>query len=143
MYFCKVKVKRNIALFFACYYLIISIGLSLTLHFCGGSLAGMSVISSELVCETELAQEKVCCAKKSALDPGCCNDAVIDLSEVDEDSLFDSSDIVKQYITIVQNEAFYLFKKSSFNNKVALPNYTFQSNAPPLYKLYGTYIHYA
>jgi len=115
----------------------------LTLHFCGGSLAGMSVISSELVCETELAQEKICCAKKSPLELGCCNDTVINLSEVDKDSLFDSSDIVKLYLSVVQHEIFYVFKNPSFKHKLALPNYTFQSNAPPLYKLYGTYIHYA
>jgi len=114
----------------------------MTLHFCGGSLAGMSVTSTEVACEMSDVQD-VCCAIKSETKSGCCNDAVLDLSEVDEDSLLDSSGIQKQYIEIQTNVAYYLFANTQFDNKVALPNYTFQSNAPPLYKLYGTYIYYA
>jgi len=142
VYFCIVKLKRNIALFFTCYYLVISVGLSMTLHFCGGSLAGMSVTSREVVCEVSDVQD-VCCFIKSETKSGCCNDTVLDLSEVDEDSLLDSSNILKQYIAIAQNVLCYFFTNTQFKNKVALPNYTFQSNAPPLYKLYGTYIYYA
>jgi len=111
-------------------------------HFCGGSLAGVSAISSEVACEMEVAQNS-CCAKKTTTKPGCCNDTVVDLSEVDDDSLFYDTVGEKQFIAVLPTTAFYSFKITKFQNKVALPNYTFQSNAPPLYKLYGTYIHYA
>lgn len=114
----------------------------MTLHFCGGYLAGMSVTSTEVVCETSAIQD-ACCVVKSETKSGCCNDATLDLSEVDEDSLLDSSNILKEYIAIAPNVACYLYTNTQFENKVALPNYTFQSNAPPLYKLYGTYIYYA
>jgi len=137
-----VRFKKNIAVVFACYYLVICIGLTLTVHFCGGSLAGVSAVSSKVACEKEIAQE-ACCTKINTTKPGCCNDAVVDLSEVDEDSLFHNTAIEKQFVAVLPNIAFYFFKNTKFQNKVALPNYTFQSNAPPLYKLYGTYIHYA
>lgn len=114
----------------------------MTLHFCGGSLAGMSLTSSEVVCEMSGVQD-VCCIKKSETKSGCCNDTVLDLSEVDENSLFDSSNILKQYVAVTSNVLYYFNTNTQFKNKVALPNYTFQSNAPPLYKLYGTYIYYA
>jgi len=137
-----VSFKKNIAVIFTCYYLIICVGLTLTVHFCGGSLAGVSTVSSEVACEMEIAQD-ACCAKKNATKPDCCNDAVVDLSEVDEDSLFHDTAIEKQFVAVFPNTVFYFYKSTKFQNKVALSNYTFQSNAPPLYKLYGTYIHYA
>jgi hypothetical protein len=115
----------------------------LTVHFCGGSLAGVSAISQELVCELQTAKNVPCCSKTVVSKPGCCNDAVVDLSEVDEVSLFNDTDIDKQLLTISPVIASYFLKNRNFKNKLALPNYTFQSNAPPLYKLFGTFIHYA
>ena len=136
------KLKKNIAIVFTCYYLIICVGLTLTVHFCGGSLAGVSAVSSEVACEMKITQD-ACCASKTATKPDCCNDTVVDLSEVDEDSLFHETTIEKQFVAVLPNVIYSFFKNTKFQNKVALPNYTFQSNAPPLYKLYGTYIHYA
>ncbi len=136
------RFKKNIAIVFTCYYLIICVGLTLTVHFCGGSLVGVSAVSSEVACDLEIAQN-ACCVKKPTTKPDCCNDAVVDLSEVDEDSLFHDTAIEKQFIAISPNIFYYFYKSTRFQNKVALPNYTFQSNAPPLYKLYETYIHYA
>jgi len=105
-------------------------------------LAGVSAVSSEVVCEMQESKDD-CCTKKATTKPGCCNDAVVDLSEVDEDSLFHDTAFENQFVAVFPNVVFYFFKNTKFQNKVALPNYTFQSNAPPLYKLYGTYIHYA
>lgn len=136
------RFKKNIAIIFTCYYLIICVGLTLTVHFCGGSLASVSATSSEVVCEMQISQGS-CCVKKIATIPGCCNDAVVDLSEVDEESLLHDTAIEKQFIAIIPDVVCYFFKSTKLQNKIALPNYTFQSNAPPLYKLYGTYIYYA
>ena len=136
------RFKKNIAVIFTCYYLIICVGLTITVHFCAGSLAGMSAISSEVVCEMQVTQD-ACCTKKATSKPDCCNDAVVDLSEVDEDSLFEDTAIEKQFTVVSTDVDYSFFKNSTIQNKVALPNYTFQSNAPPLYKLYGTYIYYA
>ena len=101
----------------------------------------MSAISSEVVCEMQVTQD-ACCTKKTTTKPDCCNDAVVDLSEVDEDSLFEDTAIEKQFTVVSTDIDYSFFKNSKIQNKVALPNYTFQSNAPPLYKLYGTYIYY-
>lgn len=120
--------------------MMICVGLTLTVHFCGGTLAGVSAVSITEVCE---ATPDSCCAKKSAAKEGCCNDSVIDLSEVDDETLLYASDVSKQFIAVFPSLLEITFKKSSFKNKTTLPNYTFQGNAPPLYKLYGTYIFYA
>lgn len=136
------KFKRNIAIAFTCYYMMICVGLTLTVHFCGGMLAGVSAITQVEVNDDAPATE-ACCVAKAKTNKDCCNDAIIDLSEVKDDSLFSSVDLSEQFIAVIPELSSIVFKTIVFENKVALPNYTFQSNAPPLYKLYSTYIFYA
>ena len=136
------KFKRNIAIAFTCYYMVICVGLTLTVHFCGGMLAGVSAITQVEVYDNTPDPE-ACCIAKAKSNKDCCNDAVIDLSEVKDDSLFYSFDLSEQFIAVIPRLSSIVFKTIVFENKVALPNYTFQSNAPPLYKLYNTYIFYA
>lgn len=119
---------------------MICVGITLTIHFCGGMLASVSAAPTVEVCESV---PDSCCIKAGKFDEDCCNDSVIDLSEVSDDSLIDSSDISKQFVAIIPDVVDISFKTTRFNNKITLPNYTFQSNAPPLYKLYGSYIYYA
>lgn len=136
----KLKLKKNIAIAFTCYYLMICVGLTLTIHFCSGMLAGVSAVT-----ETEIVEvtEEACCVAKAETNEDCCNDAIIDLSEVKDDSLVSTFDISKEFTTIVTEYPIVVLKTIIFRNKIALPNYTFQSNAPPLYKLFSTYILYA
>lgn len=136
------KFKRNIAIAFTCYYMMICVGLTLTVHFCGGMLAGVSAITQVEV-NNSTPDPEACCVAKAKANKDCCNDAIIDLSEVKDDSLFSSYDLSEQFVTVIPELPSIIFKTIEFENKVALPNYTFQSNAPPLYKLYSTYIFYA
>lgn len=136
------KFKRNIAIAFTCYYMMICVGLTLTVHFCGGMLAGVSAITQVEV-NNSTPDPEACCVVKTETNKDCCNDAIIDLSEVKEDSLFSTFDISAQFVAIIPELTSIVFKTIKFENKIALPNYTFQSNAPPLYKLYSTYIFYA
>ena len=136
------KFKKNIAILFTCYYLLICVGLTLTVHFCGGSLAGVSAVNTDVVCDVK-EDQKACCSEKSEVESNCCNDTIVDLSEIDDDSLFNDTTFVKLFIASFPDITYCFFGEEKFQNKATLPNYTFQSNAPPLYKLYGTYIHYA
>lgn len=136
----KLQLQKNIAIVFTCYYLMICVGLTLTVHFCSGMLAGVSAITKTEV--VEVAPE-ACCVAKAKTNKDCCNDAIIDLSEVKEDSLASVFDVFDGVVAILPKHPIVVFKPLVFTNKIALPNYTFQSNAPPLYKLYSTYIYYA
>jgi hypothetical protein len=136
------KFKRNIAIVFACYYMLISVGLTLTVHFCGGKLASVSAIT-QVETYTTLTTPESCCVEEVETNQDCCNDAIIDLSEIKDDSLFSTFNLSQQFVGVITELPSVVFKTVEFKNKSALPNYTFQSNAPPLYKLYGTYILYA
>lgn len=122
--------------------MMICVGLTLTIHFCGGMLAGVSAIPQNQISE-ETTVVEACCIAKTETNKACCNDAVIDLSEVADETVLDASDISKQFIAILPKTLIIAFKKANFTNKITLPNYTFQGNAPPLYKLYSSYIFYA
>lgn len=133
------KFKRNTAIVLACYYIVISLGLTLTIHFCGGNLASISTITDKGTCEVVV--EEACCAEEPLLNEGCCSDSVIDFSDIDTDIVFLSSSLK---LFVLTNPIYYIeFFTSVSTTKLALPNYTFQSNAPPLYKLYQSYIYYA
>lgn len=134
------KFKRNTAIVLTCYYMVISLGLTLTIHFCGGSLAGVSTVTEKVTCE--IVVEETCCAEEPLLDEGCCSDSVVDFSDVDSDVVFLSNSL--KLFTIASPAYHYVvFFKAVNKTKLALPNYTYQSNAPPLYKLYQSYIYYA
>ncbi len=134
--------KRNIAIVFTCYYLIICVGLTITLHFCGGSLSGFSTVLKDLVC-SEQAFKTLCCSENKEISSDCCNDTILDLSEINEDSLFQEFKFIDQIVILPLNLNYFFFNKKIILNKVFLSNYTFDSNAPPLYKLFGNFIYYA
>lgn len=133
------KFKRNTAVILTCYYLVISLGFTLTIHFCGGSLAGVSAVAEKGTCEVVV--EEACCTEEPQLEEGCCSDSVLDFSDVDSDVVFLSNSL--KLLAIASPTTYHVVLFASVNKtKLALPNYTYQSNAPPLYKLHQSYIYY-
>lgn len=136
------RFHKHIAVFLAVYYFSISAGFAVNLHFCGGELESISTVLTEVVCEKEAVIAK-CCSKKKKSANGCCDDSVIDLTEVDDETTLHSDVFLVSSPAIITNYP-KLFRQIVSKQKIqALPYYTFQSNAPPLYKLYCTYIYYA
>lgn len=133
------RLKRNIAIAFACYYTMICVGLTLTVHFCGGMLASVSAVAQT---EVSISEPESCCVVEKAANEDCCNDAVIDLSEVKDDSLFSTFDLSNQFVALLPTSPSVIFTTHQLIDKTTLTNYTYQSNAPPLYQLYHTYIFY-
>jgi hypothetical protein len=127
---------------FTCYYLIICVGLTITLHFCGGSLESLSTFKTELIC-SEQPSKTSCCSERKEISSDCCNDSVLDLSDIDEDSLFHEFKFIDQFVILPSNLNYFIFNQKKILNKVFLSNYIFDSNAPPLYKLFGNFIYYA
>jgi hypothetical protein len=126
----------------ACYYILICIGVTFTLHFCGGNLESLSAASVKSTCEV-VASKKKCCSEASKTNNDCCDNTIVDLSDVDNDSLFYEVSIGLHPLYLISNDSYFLQIPFVFNEKQPFPSFSFQGNAPPLYKLYGTYIHYA
>ncbi len=54
--------KRTIYIAFTAFYLMVSMGLSLNLHYCGGKLAGVSIVMPSAPCCCNSEENKSCCA---------------------------------------------------------------------------------
>lgn len=72
------KIKQKIALSLAVFYAVSVIGLSLSLHFCGGKLANVQLFSNEISCKLckDIPAEK----KK---DDGCCKNTEVSVKVKD------------------------------------------------------------
>ncbi len=69
--------KQKLALALCTFYLFSVIGLALSIHFCGGKLASVSVSSAKAACKfckAEVADKK---------DDGCCKNTKIDVKVKD------------------------------------------------------------
>ncbi len=134
--------KKTIAIVLTCYYTLICIGLTFTLHFCGGSLESFSSLPSENTCEI-VSSKKSCCSEISSSKNDCCDNTIVDLSEVENESLFYKVSFSFQPFYLIFNDSYFLQIPFVFNLKQKFSDFYFQGNSPPLYILYGTYIYYA
>lgn len=134
--------KKHIAIFFAIYYLAIGSGFAINLHFCGGELESVSTALSEIVCGKVV--ETSCCSVKKEVVSDCCDDETVDFNEAaDDETILPYSEVFHACLELLPNVFSIGFSEVSARKQAALPFYTFQSNAPPLYKLYCTFIYYA
>ncbi|NQY07810.1 MAG: hypothetical protein HRT68_16830 [Flavobacteriaceae bacterium] len=137
--------RKFIALFLAFFYLTVNSGLAFNIHYCGGQLESISSFISEIGCEDE--HKKPCCAekkqKKSQEEDGCCSDETIDLEASDDLVMLNNSGADFLVTNIPdQTLAFqFYFEEEIVTNDIAKLSY--QSNAPPLYKLYCQYTFYS
>ena len=135
---------KNPLLFLLSFLLVISsLGMAVNVHFCKGSIATIShEFSQTKACEmSEKVTKKTCCKKKSSTKK-CCSDKKVSFkSKTDKisyknaftfDLFLESTtfpQVIDTPICIVQN------KKQDF--------YSFETHAPPLYKLYCRFTLYA
>ncbi len=137
------KSKKTIASVLTAYYIIICLGVSFTLHFCGGTLESFSTSTKHTSCEVAVTKSSSCCATISKADSDCCDNTVVDLSDIEKESLLYEDSFAFQPFYLVSNYSSFLQVPLVLNIKETFPSFNFQGNAPPLYKLYSTYIHYA
>jgi hypothetical protein len=113
------------------------------LHFCGGVLESLSTSSDIAKCE--MTAKTSCCSQKNHSNSkgSCCDNTTVDFSDVDTDSLlYDLSFDFQPLYLFVNNYFTFDLPLVSIVKRISLL-YTYKGNAPPLYKLYGTYIYYA
>ena len=71
------KLKQKLALSLCTFYLVSVIGVALSMHFCGGKLASVSVYTDRAAC-------KYCMAEaKDKKDDGCCKNTKVDVKVKD------------------------------------------------------------
>lgn len=143
--------KKCTALSLAFFLMFSNVGLALNVHFCGDEQVGSSLIysnSSEDPCsheknhtEEDCVLDFTCCGS-SDNHSDCCKDEVITQ---------DSSDVITtkafsfnlDVFVVSDNEYSFEFSDYSEDIKQDYFEYSYNSNAPPLYKLYCSLIYYA
>ena len=137
--------KKHIASCLAVLYLILSSGIVVNLHYCCGELETISMVTNDTGCNDDVAIS--CCGAvevdTATDDKGCCDDDVINLNDSDVDTVLVTHNGLDLFVGVSQLQEAHVVAEVIQLTQAALPHFTYQSNAPPLYKLYCTYIHYA
>lgn len=113
--------KAFIIILFSVFYLLVSTGTSLNIHYCGGKLRNITFTSFS---------EKECCGGKMK-SKGCCRNEKIVIKVKDKQQLNETHKIslIKEII-IPNNEIYYLPYTSFYTSKNDIPeNY----HAPPIF----------
>lgn len=136
------NVKKVTSLILVLLLLIPNIGMTINVHYCGGSIASVS-LHSELLSPTE---PEECCAKADVLEEdSCCKDRLVHLEKKSDEvtTKVVISAIASPYILVAQPQLKLVFPKATnFKKAIDAPFYV-AVPAPPLYKLYHQYIFYA
>ncbi len=108
-----------------------NIGFAITVHYCGDSIASVSLKSFA---------EKKCCSmgeKKT----GCCSDKVVHFEKKSDNAVVKTFPIQCFPILISKARPEISLRKSNFKSHVFF-KYFCDSHAPPLFKQYSQYIFY-
>jgi len=146
--------KKCTSLLLAFFLLFSNIGLALNVHFCGEEKITSQIIYSKTTvepCHHEkpnhthtdegCSLEKSCCST-SEDHSDCCKDEYIsqDNSEVITSTVYSFN--IDAFV-VFDNELAFEFVEYSEDFKQDYLYYSYNSNAPPLYKLYCSLIYYA
>ena len=131
--------KKYIGLFLALLILVSNVGLALTMHYCGGKVAFVSV--QTLANTTD--SEKGCCAKKAITKDSCCKNKTVHFQKKSDNATLKAFSFEPYVAYLVpENKVEIATLQAAFiNNPIA--KYYCDANAPPLFKLYHRYIFYA
>ena len=147
--------KKCTALLLAFFLMFSNIGLALNVHFCGEKKVASQVVYSKTAdepCNHEKPHHNHSENENCFLEKSCCSSSE-DHSDCCKDEYItqDSSDIVVSKsislnvdaFILVDNEYSFDFAEYSENIRQDYLEYSYNSNAPPFYKLYCSLIYYA
>ena len=139
--------KKHIGTLLSALILFSNIGLALNVHYCHGSVSGVTLSYKEDSCGMAKAkEEKSCCAKaKVAAQKKCCKSHVVKLEDKTAKTLVKSLqlDLAAFYVAVPHNYNLQFLNGPAVKYKKENPSFYADSNAPPLYKLYCQYVLYA
>lgn len=109
----------------------------MNVHFCGDEIASVSINSLS----NSTNAEEDCCGVVEK-QSNCCNDKVVHFEKKTDQATVFTIQIDSPAVFVYDSWQPIVF--SSFSNHECNSNseYSFQSNAPPLFKLYSQYIFY-
>jgi hypothetical protein len=131
-----VKINKHIAVLLSMLLLASNIGLAFNVHYCGGKIASVSLVSPKNDFQ------KGCC-EKAEKKSSCCKDKKVKLEKKTDNS------VVKTFsFQLEMPFASYDWRPIGAVEPIVFKNnqgaaFYCDTHAPPLYKLYSQYIFYA
>ena len=132
------KITKHISILLAMLLLVSNIGLAFDVHYCGDSIASVSL-------QTNFSNDNAevdCCGvseKKSA----CCKDKVIKFEKKSDNFITKSFDFQSHFDFLFQDFHPIVFTKKSSFKHCKVPSYVCNANGPPIYKRYCQLVFYA
>lgn len=141
------KLKRHIGILLTALILFSNIGLAFSVHYCHGTISGVTLSYKTDHCGAVKVKEvKSCCAKaKAASQKKCCKNHIVKLQDNTDKTLVKSLqlDLAAFYMPVAYGNPLQLLSLPVVRLKKENPSFYAEGNAPPLYKLYCQYILYA
>lgn len=141
------KLKRHIGILLTALILFSNIGLALSVHYCHGTVSGVTLSYKTDHCAAAKVKEtKSCCAKaKAASQKKCCKNHVVKLQDNTDKTLVKSLqlDLAAFYVPVAYTNPLQILNTRAAKQKKENPSFYAESNAPPRYKLYCQYVLYA
>ncbi len=109
----------------------------MNVHYCGDEIASISINSLS----NGAAAEEDCCGIIERQSP-CCKDKVVHLEKKTDHATVFTVQLDGVNVCIFEEWQPIVFSSFSTNECDSSSEYSFQSNAPPLFKLYSQYIFY-
>jgi hypothetical protein len=132
------KITKHISILLALLLLVSNIGLSFDVHYCGNNIASVSL-------KSHLSKDnlEVNCCGVSEKKSSCCKDKLIKFEKKSDNFIVTSFDFQCHFDFLIQAYHFLTFAKiTNFKNSKVV-SYTYNANAPPIYKRNCQLIFYA
>lgn len=131
--------KKVIGFCLALLILVSNIGFAFTMHYCGNSVASVSVQS---ITNTASA-DKSCCAKKAVKIDSCCKNKTVHFEKKSDNATLKAFSFEPTVIYILPDVTKEI--STSQTSFINLPTATYccDAHAPPLFKLFHQFLFYA
>jgi hypothetical protein len=134
-YICKVKIRKHIAVLLAFLILIPNVGLAFNVHYCGSNIASVSI-------KTANSKTISCCAIEEEKS-SCCKDKVIKIEKKSENTTVKNFDFNTNFDFLIQDFNPIIFGIKNNFKSCSPTSYTYNANAPPIFKRNCQLIFYA
>lgn len=137
-------IRKHISILLALFILVINSSATLVFHSCHDEIAYVSINYQDASLATS-ADENSCCSpiKDENAPDGCCSNQEIKVGKKVDYSLANQLKIVFEAVGSISTKIYSNPQQTLATTIQENVHYTFDSHAPPFYKLYSQFVFYA
>ena len=136
--------RKHISIFLALFILAVNSSATLVFHSCHDEIAYVSINYQDASLATSADENSCCSPIKDENDPdGCCSNQEIKVGKKVDYSLANQLKIVFEAVGSISTKIHLNPQQTLATRIQENVHYTFDSHAPPFYKLYSQFVFYA